>query len=686
MKLASELTKNFLRGYNMQTRKLIEDLKQAAQAYYQDGTVIMTDEEYDAKLEALELLDPEAARELLMSPSAGTAPTKNLIKHDNPMLSLAKAKTEEELEKYYNKLTQAGSTGFTLQAKLDGVAMSIIYKDGKVERLVTRGDGTQGEDTSYLLADPDLTVKGLPLTLNDESFKSKRIELRGEVFATHSQFEDFRKARLEATGEDFSNSRNAVSGIIKKAESGLGYKAEITFATYSVFVNEEPTAIEVLSNENLVDIKELSRTEVKAAGKDPKKVCEANSYEDFLVAVKEFGEIRSALNIPTDGIVIKPKNEIEMLNKMGYTSHHPIAYMAYKYPGAKALTTVKNITVTVGKTGKLTPQAEVEPVEVDGVVITNITCHNFNWLYEMGISVGSQVQVMRANDVIPAIASVVTAGDEMMSIPTHCPECESILTGDGLSIPKTLVCTNESCPSRLYFYIKSIVSRQYLHIDGLGDVALEPLIENKTITGIVSLFSLNEATLAETVTGVTSTGNVRKFGAGNAKNVIASIEASKVNTESHRLLASLNIPGMGPNTAKKLILHFNGLESLLNVSPSELYEINGIGETLVTAFAHNQDRVRAELTDLLKLGVKIHDPIQKVATSGSFSVSGSVDGFANRADFVAYMESLGWEYHKSPKADTDVLFADPEGTSSKIKKARANGTKITLDLKEIGIK
>lgn len=672
--------------------QLVRELKEAAKAYYQGETPLISDKEYDDKIEYLaslvesgEIELDDEVREVLESVSAGSAPVGTVIVHDYPMLSLGKAKNAEELQKYIEKLVKSGATGFRLEMKFDGLALSAKYESGKLTQLATRGDGVKGESLTYLINHDKVKIMGLPVRVdNKESF-----ELRGELYITDKQFEEINKERIKSSGEAFSNSRNAVTGIVKRADKGIDYPAEITFTAYSAYQLGEQVEFSSLGSlEEVYIAKDITEEEVCRLSTDELglKSCAVHSTKvsEVSAVVETFGKLRELFGIPTDGVVIKPLNEIEMLNKMGFTAHHPIAYIAYKYPGEKAITVVKDIILSVGKTGRVTPQAQVEPVEVGGVVISNITCHNFSWINSMGIRVGAKVAVTRANDVIPAIDTVVDYGpNEAIKTPTHCPECGSVLSGDGTLFPKTLTCENESCPSRLLYYMKSIVGRNFLYIDGLGDVALVSLVKSGKLKSVVDLFNLTEAELAEIPTGFTSTGNVKKLGLGNAKNIINSIEKAKNSTESHKLLASMNVDGMGPNTAKKLIEHFEGLMNVLLVDPTRLLEVNQIGDSLVDSYAKQRSRIVDEVNQLVALGVKINDPKPVLATSGTFSVSGSVEGFANREDFVKHMESLGWEFHKAPKKDTDVLFADPESTSSKVKKARENGTRIVLRFEDL---
>lgn len=666
----------------------------AAEAYYQGSTEVMTDAEYDLKVEYLEALVAsgrveltEEIKSIINSVSAGTVAKGQLIKHDYAMLSLAKAKNESELKTYHTRLTTSGAKGFFLEMKLDGLALSAKYSSGILKQLATRGDGFEGESLNHLINSNEVSILGLPMNVgNNDTF-----EIRGEIYISDSQFKVINESRKKASEEEFSNPRNAVSGLVKRAEKGIGFNVEISFGAYSAYQEGSQIEFSKLSGmSDLITAEKLTSLELKKlSGKDYSKIDSVN-FVDLMEIVEKFGKDREKFSIPTDGVVIKPVNEIEMLNKMGSTSHHPIAYIAYKYPGAKSISKVLEITVSVGKTGRLTPQAKIEPVEVDGVLISNVTCHNYSWLKEKGIKEGAVVEVFRANDVIPAISSVLIPGEgSEVEIPEVCPECGGEVKGGEIDVStgvhKTISCTNDECPSRLYFYIKSIVGRKYLDIDGLGNVALTNLVEQEVLNGIVDLYTVEENVLAETITGETSTGKPRKLGAGNAKNIIKSIENSKKNTTSYKLLASLNIPGLGLSHSKNLIDKFGGIEEVLDLEISELSKVDGVGETLTSAFKSHRERAKETLAKLVEIGVEINNPEkkEKVESLGSFSVSGSVDGFSNRDEFIEHMESLGWEYHKSPKKTTDVLFADPEETSSKIKKAKENGTRIVEKLEDL---
>lgn len=673
--------------------ELISELKMAAKVYYQGESELMSDEEYDTKCEYLEsLIDSgeleitdELSQLLYDSVAAGTTPAGTVVLHDYPMLSLGKAKDDEELLKYHERLNKAGAKGYKLEMKFDGLALSAKYGLGKLTQLATRGDGVKGELLNHLINHKQVKIVGLPskVDYNDD------FEVRGELYISDIQFKEINKSRIAATGEAFSNSRNAATGIVKRSQREMEYCVELTFTAYSAYLDGEQVDFDTLGDVELITAKDVTEKEIARLSTDELSLnCEINSheFEDLKKAVDTFGILRKQFQVPTDGVVIKPLNELEMLSKLGYTSRHPIANIAYKYPGEKATTKVLDIIVSVGKTGKLTPQAILEPVEVGGVMISNVTCHNYSWIKTMDIRIGSTVAVTRANDVIPAIDVVINKGpNEPIEVPTNCPECGNKLIGDGTDLPKTLTCENLSCSSRILYHLRSAVGRDYLYLEGLGDIALKALVDNGLVENIVDIFKLSEEDLANVPTGFTSIGNVRLLGAGNAVNIMKSIDRAKNNTDSNKLLAALNIEGMGPSTAKRLISHFGGIVKVLSVDVDRLTEVNQVGETLVDSFKLHQTRALSQLNELIKLGFKINDPIKKnsEAFKGTFSVSGSVEGFSNRSEFVKHMEDLGWEFHKSPKKSTDVIFADPSGTSSKLQKARENGTRIINNLKDL---
>lgn len=676
------------------TNELIELLLTASQMYYQGEEPILTDEDYDDKLEHLRRLanddktlyaDERINKLLEGSVAGGSAPTSesSLVFHKTPMLSLGKANSMQEVKAWYDSTQAAGASGYVIQSKLDGFAVEARYVKGKGVELSTRGDGFVGEDMTYLFNHKEVSVVGLPAQLSSDV----TCELRGELFARHSQFDKFNAARKKVTGEEFKNSRNAVVGVVKKAKMGLGYNAELTFVVYSYLVDGEYQDLNSLNSEDnrVITVNELTKKEWLESGESGSLTVKAGDFLGLTDLINRFGAQRPVFDIPTDGAVIKPVNEAYLYSKMGNTAHHPVAFIAFKYPGAKAEAKVLDIILSVGKTGKLTPIAMITPTDLNGTTISRITCHNFNWMYEKGIKVGATVIITRANDVIPAITSVVDGGDgEYLSIPTVCPECGAKLIGDGLTPPKTLKCVNRNCPSRLYYNIRTAVSKGGLDIDGLNNVGLTALVDSGKIKDITSLFDLDAGDLEGLVIGETSTGNERKFGKVRAKKIIQLINEAKVNTPAYKLLTILGFDGLGPSMAKLLLANLGSIEDILNASNSQLSNIPGFGETRIETINENRAAAKEIYSKLKEHGVVMDNGLVPAAASGAgngrhFAISGKVPAdFANRGAFVDYMEANGWIFDSSPKKTTNILFGDEHDTSSKITKAKKLGIAIML--------
>jgi DNA ligase (NAD+) len=668
-----------------EAQTLINELLEASEAYYQgDGTSKLTDEEFDAKLSLLEEMSDDTNLSHLFeegSPgwkllendvSLGTKPTTdNVVTHKSPMLSLGKAKTETELLSYLKKTKAAGAKSFMLQAKLDGFALSVTYKNGKITQLATRGTGTEGEDVSYIIKDPSVTTKGLPLTIN----LNKEVEVRGELFFTDEQFRNVDNTRYTLTGERFKNSRNSVVGLMKKAKQGVNYPVEFTFSVYSALIDGKPTDLTEIQDHGFITVTELT----KSAASDT-VITGLKTDKEVFDAVTKFGEARKNFTIPTDGVVVKPENDAEMLQKMGVTSHHPVSQIAYKYPGAYADTVIVDITTTVGKTGKLTPRAEVKPVDVSGVQITNLTMNNFNWVAEKDVRIGSKVRVHRANDVIPEIKLVLHNSEDTIKVqaPKECPNCETPLTYDKQESwpPKTLRCPNDECPSRDFFALKTAVMRSFLDIDGMSEVTLTTLNETGRVNSIADFYTLTLKELADSQLGVSNQGNPRRLGEKRAQNILDHIEKSKT-LPLPRILVSLNITGLGQNTAKILTRQFKTIDRILELTADDLRNLEGFGDVKAEKNVRGFALRRGLIGRLRSLGVQFGEGTNPTTNttiaklSGiSFAISGNVPApFANRNELIEYIETNGGEFHSGPKATTSFVIGDPTSTSSKTVKA-----------------
>lgn len=678
-----------------EVEELIEELYAASQAYYNDGVDSdLSDEEFDSKMDYLDTLSNSAIYEKMFEvgskgnlllegdPSLGTfVASEDAVKHVIPMLSLAKAKKEEHLTSFLDKSRDSGATGFKLQAKLDGFALAVEYERGNIKVISTRGDGEFGEDVTYLIHDKPVSIAGLPLYIADGT----NIEVRGELFFTNTQFEKADDERFKLTGERFKNSRNSASGLLKKAKLGVDYPVEFTFSSYAVIRNGAHDDLSTLFGLNFLTVDEIT---AEAALEVKLKDLDTNAH--VIKAVEEFGVARETFNFPTDGVVIKPMNESEMLSSMGYTSHHPASQVAWKYPDEQAVTEVLAIDLTVGKSGKVTPIARVKPVELDGSIIQNASLHNFNLIYTKNIRVGSVIKIEKANSIIPQVASVIShpKDAELLPVPTECPSCASALSfeqKDGEYPPKTLRCENVECPSRNFFTLKSSVGKSYLDIDGLSEVSLEYLFTIGRIKDISDLYTLTEKELADSKLGESKNGNPRRMGESRAKHILDYIERSKIRPLS-KVLPAVSIDLLGPSTAKELEKAFGDIDGILAASEDEIARLEGFGGIKAEKIFRGLRRREALIADLRSKGVTfgVKDASTVVDNDGdstgvdlsglSFAISGAVPApFANRNAWVDFVEANGGSFDSSPKATTSFMVGDKGESSSKVKKANTLG-------------
>lgn len=679
--------------------KMIELLTSASASYYNLDEPLMSDEEYDTKLETLETLKNEQIfPELFIEGSDGAALfnevapglTKLSVEHNPPMLSLEKAKKNVDLEKFLTRLVDAGAENFKIQAKLDGMAMKAVYEKDKLVQLATRGTATHGEDVSFALNNPLLAIIGLPKEIKGIG----NIEIRGELFLNVEQFNNANYERIKLTGTPFNNSRNAGAGLLKKAEKGLDFPVEFTFSAYTFIKNGQVIDEKELKskpdyNSNINGMLENGLITTAQLTNDLLEIVVDNlSINEIPAAIEGFGDVREGLPVPTDGVVIKPMNEAEMFLKLGVSTHHPKSQIAWKYPAEKATTVITSIDYSVGKTGRITPRAVFNPVVLDGSTVEYASLHNFNNVNKLDVRVGSKVIVEKANEIIPQVVTVVSnpVDSKMIEVPTVCPVCEGrLVAGDDEFYPKTISCVNETCPSRVSVMIKVACGRQYLDIDGMGEVIIKELTDNGTIKTIADLYKLDFNELANTTNGYNSkTGTPRRLGEKTAKRILDNVERSKT-IPQFRILAALNIKGLGKTNSKKLLKMFT-VDELRKITIPKLETIDGFSfitaEGIVKGLKENSELI----DELISLGVelsavennsneKIFDEFLNINENNklnglSFNISGAVpEGFKNRGELVEWIENNGGVFHSAPKKTTDYVIGDVKSSSSKIKKA-----------------
>lgn len=665
-----------------------DELIEASKVYY-EGTSepLLTDAEFDEKQAFLaSVADSITDMELLTKVQAILEGELNLgaellisdeITHIVPMLSLAKANSEEQLKKFLEKMLDSGATGFKLQLKLDGFALSARYEDGVLKELATRGSGEVGENSSFLLDAQGVTILGLPRKIDQQG----TVELRGELFFTEAQFADANGKRIEKTGEAFKNSRNAVVGLRLKATKGLDFPVEFSFAAYGAWEGKRPIELSSITGENFDTVEALTKREL---GVRAIPVEGLTTVADVLTSVDQLGELIDGFDAPNDGVVVKPSNEAQLLSELGNASHHPVSQIAYKYPTPSVPTEVIGITFSVGKTGKITPRAQLRPVEVMGTIVGSATLNNYDWIankYALDVRVGSQIMLTRANKVIPFISAVVAnpEGTVPVEVPTTCPGCgDALHSEDGTWPPKTLRCLNRDCPSRDIFSVLNAVGKANLNIDGMSGATVEYLHEEGKLNSIADIYRLTMDDLIESTFGYSPTGNPRKLGEKRAQNILDHIEASK-SLPLVRMLTALSIQTLGGRASKELVKHFGTIEAIRVATVEEIATIDKFGEKkaqlIVDGLAH-----RSKVIDeMIEAGVTF-PAAQQAESSGdtlaglSFAISGPVPApFPNRGAWVEFIEANGGAFHSGPKATTSFMVADSEGSSSKVTKAKELG-------------
>ena len=624
----------------MNKNELLELLKNASEAYYNNKELILSDEEYDSLMQLAEekgwLVQDDKIND-----GAKLNFSKEVI-HTKPMKSLKKANSEKELEAYYKETKNHGAESYVIEPKLDGLALSIYYDENNEIILSTRGNGNVGENVTYLLKDKNLNIKNIPLEKPNEKIK----ELRGELFSSKKDLIINNKNKPK---DKFSNERSAVAGIVSKSKLGLDYKGQLTFVTYFAIDTED----------NFVKI---PKTIFNARDLFPSN--RAYSFEELLDNVNKAKLWREECMAPTDGIVIKPLENITI----GETNHHPKEYIAFKYPGEQKVTTVEDISFTIGNTGKITPRVKISPITIDGVTITNITGNNFKWLQEKKVSKGAEVLVKRANDVIPAIVMTIIESDKELKIPKVCPYCNNALDykyNEQGQESKDLFCLNPNCESRKSYMMTNIVGKQCLDIDGLSGEVLKTL----KLESVVDLMNLDLKELEEVKfdsSGV-SLGKIR------AKLIYDNIQKAKNDTQPYRWLLSFGIPTLGSVTAKKILKEFESLEELFsdkNKSIKKIKSINGLGNAFVKSFEEYFEIAKTTFNELNSIGC-VMDKFDNITVKGYYCHTGKVpQNFKNRDELISELEKQGWIFTKSINKDTNILLTeDKTKMSSKMKKA-----------------
>lgn len=638
--------------------ELIKILNKANKEYYIDDNPSLTDQEYDryiGELISLEDRYPEYKREDSPTVNVGTKVQDkfNKVSHKIPMLSLGNVFNEDEVRSFDEKIRKEDNPEYVCELKIDGLAISLTYEKGVLVRGATRGDGVVGEDITKNIQ----TIKSIPLVLNKEI----DIEVRGEVYLSKESLKKINEER-QAKGEQvFQNCRNAAAGSVRNLDPNVTKERNLDCLIYHL---PNPLDYGITTHyESLLFMKELGFTTNYEVNKL------VSNIDDVLIFINEWTEKRESLPYDIDGIVIKV-NDIKMQNRLGYTAKVPKWATAYKFPAEEVVTRLIDIIFTVGRTGKITPNAVLEPVRVAGTTISKATLHNEDNVQCKDIRVGDHVIIRKAGDVIPEVVKPIierrTGREEKFSMTNICPICGSTI--ERKDNEADYYCLNDLCPARKMENIIHFASRDAMNIEGLGEKVIEDLYNEGFISSIIDLYNIEsyEEELLKLV------------GYGNKKieNLKSAIEQSKTNS-LEKLLFGLGIRNVGSKTAKVLARRYKNIDNLINSTEEELTNIDDIGNIIaenIREYFDNQDNISL-INNLKELNINmtyINDSKyeEKEEFKGkTFVLTGTLINIT-RDEASSIIESFGGKVSSSVSSKTScVIVGDNPG--SKYEKARS---------------
>ena len=668
--------------------ELSETLRNLQRAYFVESRPLVSDAEYDRLFDELVSIETEFPQLALPdSPTrrVGSDLTQELpeVGHTVPVLSLDKSYTGEELSAWIAKTARnAGrELSFVCEEKIDGASIVLYYEDGVLARAVTRGNGLVGNDVTGNVR----TIGAVPLRLA----RPLTLAARGEVFLARSLFDSI-NSKLE---EPYANPRNFASGTLRRVKSSEVAGIPLSVFVYEGFLpegsREKPPATHHQALELLQEMGFrlnphtgfFSDAEPAAdiSGRHPE--WRTGRLDDLVAYIEEERRIRRDLDYEIDGIVVKV-DEIPARESLGYTGHHPRWAIAFKFENPQGVTTVRAIDVQVGRTGRITPVARVEPVKLSGATISNVTLHNQEYIDLLELAVGDRVAVSRRGDVIPAVERVLEkneTGASTWKLPSECPTCGRALVKQGAHH----FCPNEDCPDQVRGRLAFFVGRGQMDIEGIGPETIEVLLQNGLVKDVADLYFFDPDKLLE----------LDGFGEKKVAQIRAGLQRS-LEQPFHVVFPSLGIPDIGTKVAELLVdAGYRDIDSLLEVAeagtPDPLLEIHGIGErtaeTLIRELGRAQMRTRIER--LRKAGVQLAEKeapapradVPQVFAGQTWCVTGSFESFTPREKALEEVSLRGGKAASSVTSATTHLLVGEGPGASKLEKARKVGARLVSE-------
>lgn len=644
--------------------ELINYINKASYEYYVLDNPTITDQEYDDyynELLSIEEKYPELKREDSPTNRVGGAVLDKFEKvtHDHPMLSFDDIFNEEEIILFDERIKKVVSTAhYTLEPKMDGLSGSLIYKNGVLVRGATRGDGVTGEDITTNIK----TIKSVPLRLTEDI----DIEVRGEIYMSKKSFLEANREKIKSGEKEFANPRNAAAGSIRQLDSKVTAKRNLDFMAYFI-PNPEDYGIKT-QKESLEFLRKLGFVTNYKLNGYAKNVKDITNYIDSL------SEKRDNLPFEIDGVVLKVDN-LEDEKRLGFTSRVPRWGIAYKFPAKEVLTTLKEIKFTVGRTGKITPNAIFSPVHVSGSLVSKATLHNSDYCIDKDVRVGDTISIRKAGDVIPEVVEVKLDRRKEDSVPfkmiENCPMCNSVLVRKDANH----YCKNEHCPSRKIESLIHFSSRDAMYIEGFGESIVEDFYNLGYLKNIDDFYTLDkykdELMLLE------------GFGEKSISKLLESASNSKKNS-LERLLFGLGIRYVGKKTAKILSKYYKTMDNLIKADFDELKSINDIGDVIAKSIVdYFSDEKNINLINRLKdLNLNMRYLGEEVNTSNkningkTFVITGTLS--RPRDEIKEEIEGLGGNVAGSVTKKTDYVIAG-EKAGSKLTKANELGIKVLTE-------
>jgi DNA ligase (NAD+) len=648
---------------------LREKIRHHEYRYYVLDDPEISDADFDALMNELKRIEAEHPE--LITPDSptqrvGGKPREGFVKakHSSPMLSLDNAYSEEELrdwEQRVHELSGRTDLEYICELKLDGMSLALVYRDGRLERGITRGDGNVGEDVTLNVR----TVRSIPLVIAKDKLKKAGIpadfEVRGEMLMPLAAFRKLNEEREKQGLPTFANPRNFTAGTVRQLEPSITAQRRMDYFAY-LLLKDGQTFFDRQSK--AMDAMELAGFKV-----NPNRKL-AKNLDEVLKFIHSWEGKRESLPYEIDGIVIKV-DRTAWQRELGFTGKAPRWAIAYKYAARGAVTQIEDIVPQVGRTGKLTPVAWLKPVPIGGTTVSRATLHNMDFIEQLGVKIGDWVEVERGGDVIPKVVKVVEdkdhpRGHKVFKMPEHCPVCGgNVVRTPGEADHR---CVNANCPAKLQGTILHFASRHVMDIDGLGEALVNQLTERGMVKNVADLYKLTKDDLLK----------LERMGEKSAENVLSEIADSK-NLPLERVIYGLGIRFVGERTAQFLAEHFGSLDAIMNASAEELEEVNEVGpriaESIVEFFGDEHNRKL--VGDLRKAGLTFSGKKKEKGTKlagKTFVLTGTLKRHT-RDEAKKMIEDAGGRVSGSVSKKTDYVVAGSDA-GSKLDKAR--GLKVNV--------